>query len=583
MAIPQHILDEIQDRTDIVGLISSYIPLKKSGRSFKAVCPFHSEKTASFFVNPTKQIFHCFGCGIGGGAIQFVMQYEKIPFPEAVEMLAERLGITISRRQSPMDSLKNQAYDVNREACSYFCNNLRTERGAKALDYLKGRGIKQNTVEEFKIGYALPGFRDLLQHMRSKGRSLSILDKLGLISSTRDGSFIDLFRDRIVFPIFDVKSRVIGFGARRLSDDENTPKYINTPESLLYHKGRTLFGINLAKESILKNDFCLIVEGYLDMIIPYQEGITNILASLGTALTSEQIRMISRYTRDIVLIFDSDTAGKASSLRAIDLMIEQDLNVKAVSLPSGFDPDTFVRNKGKGVFLELIQQAEDFFFYKLNILTQRFSINEPKEKSQVLLEMLSTLSRFNNQLIKYEYLKKLAQKLDTKEEFLLMELKKLEAKGIKPGSLAESYSFDKKIESQAEEYIVRCILYDGGLLKIVRQVLRVEDFSSPILRAVVKECFNYWDSSGDLEPRNILSRADGEVAGKISQLSLGDFVPQEEALKESIMKVKKHQQRLKKQFLKEQIKKAEEASDNTNLASLISEYELLIRDEKAQQ
>ncbi|MFC1599229.1 DNA primase [Candidatus Omnitrophota bacterium] len=582
MAIPQHILDEIQDRTDIVGLISSYIPLKKAGRSFKAACPFHSEKTASFFVNPTKQIFHCFGCGVGGGALQFLMQYEKIPFLEAVEMLAKRLGITIPKRQSPVDSLKAKAYEVNKEANLCFYKNLKGPRAAGVREYLKQRGIRQETIDEFKIGYALPGYRNLLDAMRSRGVSLSLLDKLGLVSNTRDGSFIDLFRERIVFPIFDVKSRVIGFGARRLKEDKHIPKYINTPESLLYQKGRTLYGINLAKEKILKNDFCLIVEGYLDMIIPYQEGIGNIVASSGTALTPEQIRLLSRYTKNVVLVFDSDAAGASSSLRAIDLMIEHDLNIRVVNLPAGFDPDSFLRKKGKELFLKLIEQSEDFFFYKLKILLEKFDKNSPKGKSDILLEMLSTLTKFNNQLIKYEYLKKLAQSLQTKEEFLLMELKKLEAGAGRRRSVVEATITEKKRESEVERYIVRCVLHDGDILKIIRQALDPDEFLSPVLRGIIKECFDHLDTFGDFEAKKFLSRADKETAGKISELLLQDFSFQEEALKESITRVKRNFQKLRKQSLKEQIKKAEEAKDSQGLSSLLAEYEEFIRREESQ-
>ncbi|MBN2119608.1 MAG: DNA primase [Candidatus Omnitrophica bacterium] len=581
MAIPQQILDEIQERTDIVSLISSYIPLKKSGRNFRALCPFHSEKTPSFFVNPNRQIFHCFGCGAGGGAIQFVMQHEKVGFVEAVEMLAKRLGVQIPKSTSPQDSLKTKAYAVNKEASSYFHKNLFLSQGKFALEYLKKRGITEETLKEFKIGYASAEYKSLLQYMRSKGESLSILDKVGLVTSTRDGSFIDLFRNRIMFPIFDVKSRVIGFGARRLVEDKNVPKYINTPESLLYHKGSTLFGINLAKESILKKDSCLIVEGYLDMMVPFQYGITNILASLGTALTVEQIRMIKRYTNNIVLVFDSDSAGKTSSLRAIDSLIEQDLNIKAVSLPSGFDPDNFIREKGKDEFLRLLEDSEDFFLYKLNILIERFNINEVKEKSDLLLEMLSTLLKFNNQLIRYEYLKKLARRLDTKEEFLLAEFKKLDSRQRSPRAFT-AHEPEKRDVYQPEEYLIRCILCDKNVFEIIKEVIGPDDFAVPILRRIFEECFNSWTSHNDLEINRILAGVNGQVGRKISQLLVEEFVLKEEVLNECILKVKRNSSKIKKQFLKEQIRKAEEAKDTENLTSLISEYQNLIKQEKPQ-
>lgn len=237
MAIPREIIEDIKDKTDIVELISSYIPLKKSGRNFRALCPFHSEKTPSFFVSSNRQIFHCFGCGIGGGAIRFVMEYEKVNFPEAVEMLGNRLGIQIPKKRTPFESKKTQGYKVNKEACNYFHKNLFTKAGKRHLAYLKNRGITEDTIKEFKLGLALPGFRNLLDYMRSKKVSISLLDNLGLVSSTRKGNYIDMFRNRIIFPVFDIKSRVLAFGGRRVSEEQG-PKYINTPESLLYNKGK---------------------------------------------------------------------------------------------------------------------------------------------------------------------------------------------------------------------------------------------------------------------------------------------------------------------------------------------------------
>ncbi len=579
MAIPQQILDEIQERTDIVSLISSYLPLKKSGRNFKALCPFHSEKTPSFFVSPQRQIFHCFGCGVGGGPIQFLMQIEKISFIEAVEILAKKLGITIPKKVSAVDSLKTQAYSLNKEVCLYFHRNLLQPLGKKALNYLRERGLSQEAIEKFKIGYAPGGFKNLIEYMRAKGISLSLLDKLGLISPTQDGSYIDLFRERIIFPIFDIKSRVIGFGGRKISNKENIPKYINTPESLLYHKGKTLFGINFAKEAILKKDFCIIVEGYLDQITPYQEGIENIVASLGTALTSEQIRLIRRYTKNVILIFDSDSAGKISSLRAIDLMIEEDLNVKLVGLPLKFDPDTFLREKGKDAFLKLIENAKDFFFYKLDILLEKFNLEDIQDKSKILLEMLTTLSKFNNQLVRYEYLKKLAERLKTKEEFLLIELKKIESKTKRDFSL-ETENVKRKEINFAEEYLLKSILNEPKLIEILKEAVSVEDFTNKELRALLEELLTYWEEFKEFDSNKLLTRISEDLASSLSRLSLEEFQFDKEVFKESILKVKRNSQKLKKELLKDKIKIAEKNKNYTELAHLVSEYEKLIKEEK---
>jgi len=579
MAIPQEILDEIQDKTNIVDLISSYIPLKRSGRNFKALCPFHSEKTPSFFVSPQRQIFHCFGCGIGGGPIQFLMRIEKISFLEAVEILAKKLGITLPKKTSPQDSLKTQAYSLNKEISSYFHNNLFKPQFKRILNYLKQRGLKEETIKKYKIGYAPKGFKNLIEHIRAKGGSLSLLDKLGTISPTPDGSYIDLFRDRIIFPIFDIKNRVIGFGGRRVEEREDLPKYINTPESILYHKGETLFGINFAKQAILKKDYCIIVEGYLDQIIPYQEGIENIVASLGTALTSEQIRMIGRYTKNIVVIFDSDSAGKLSSLRAIDLAIEQNLNVKLVKLPPGFDPDSFTREKGSQNFLKLIEEAEDFFFYKLELLSEKFNLENIQDKSKLLLEMLSTLSKFNNALLKYEYLKKLAERLKVKEEFLLIELRKIEKQDRKELSFKDN-TFLKKELNFAEEYLLKSILHKPELLAIVRGVVQPHEFSHKTLRRIFEECLNFCEDSEDFSLKKLLTRVDEELASQISRLSLEEFNFDQETFKESLLKVKENSQKTKIEILKKKIKEAEEKKDYLQLKTLIPEYEKLVKERK---
>ncbi len=578
MAIPQNIIEEVQDKTDIVELVSSYVPLKKRGRNFICLCPFHNEKTPSFSVSPDRGIFHCFGCGIGGGAIRFVMEYEKVPFPEAVEMLARRIGVQIPKKASPYESQKSKGYSINKEACLYYHKNLFTRAGQKYLEYLQRRGINKDTIKKFKLGLALPGYTNLLDYMRPKGVSISLLEKYGLAVATRKGNYIDFFRDRVIFPIFDVKSRVLAFGARTIADKGIGPKYINTQQTPLYHKGKSLYGIHLSRDSIRDKDCCLVVEGYTDTIVPFGEGVTNIVASLGTALTQEQIRLIKRYTNKVVLVYDSDIAGKTSSLRAIDLMIEEGLNVNAVTLPKAQDPDTFILKEGKEEFLRLVNSSQDFFFYKLDRLKENLDENKLREKSEILKEMLFTLNRFNDHIVKYEYLKKLAEHLDTDESSLRLELSKIE-KG-KAYELADTDIREKKENIFSEEYLVKSMLVDKKVLSLIKENIEIEEFSDVVLKDIVKTCYKVAESGSSFKLRNIITCLSDEAQNKVSQLLAEDFSPEEEVLKESVAEFKKRIQRKKRKDLKEKIRQAEKVNDQDSVISLISEYQRLIQEEK---
>ena len=507
------------------------------------------------------------------------MKYERVNFPEAVEMLGSRVGIHIQRKQDKSGSIRSQAYQVTKLAAEFYHKTLLSHSGLKYREYLKKRKITEKTVKDFKLGAVLPGYKNLLQEMRQRGVNISLLEKLGLVCASRQGGYIDMFRDRIIFPIYDVKSRVIGFGARRFDDtNKNQPKYINTSESLIYHKGSSLFGLNLAKESIIKNDSCLVVEGYTDMIMPFQQGITNIVASLGTALTCEQIRAIKRYTKNVVLIFDSDIAGKASGLRAIDLMIEEDLNVRAVCLPEGADPDSFVLKEGAERFKALVGGAEDFFFYKLKILKEQFSPDSPRGKSRIIHEMLLTLNKFPSHVVKYEYLKSLAEHLDTDEEFLRLELGKAEPQ--KNRDFSPAVTEERREVRFAEEYLVKSMLFNQELISIIHPAVTADDFLDPVLRNIVSECFRYWDEHKDLKTRHIFGRLGQDVANRITELMMDDFCAEEKVLTESIAELKRKAQKTKRKLLRAEIKQAEEDNDQRLLVKLVQDYQELIRQDE---
>jgi len=570
--IPQGFINEVQTRTDIVELISAYIPLKRAGRNFKAVCPFHGEKTPSFMVSPQKQIFHCFGCGEGGGIIQFLMMYEKVSFVEAVEILAKRLGLNIPYEHSQKDKLKPKLYEAVAEAMQFFQNYLLKEEAAKpVLEYLKERGVAQKTIAQFRIGYA-PAGNLLLGHMRKKGFSLDALEKASLVISQKSG-FKDFFRERIVFPIFDIRSRPLGFGGRIWKDVAGAPKYINSLENPLYSKRNQLFGLNFAKDDIIKNDSVIVVEGYLDMITPFMRGIPNIVASSGTALTIEQIKYIRRYTSNVTLVFDSDKAGEMATMRTLDLLLENELKIKVAKLPAGFDPDSFVRKKGSQAFLKALSEAQDFFDYKLGVLKKIYDVESIEGKTKIAQEMLGSLQKLKSEIEKHEYIKKLSQILKVKEEILVAELRKINST-TSPRAWQPQQPFNKNEPlSLTEKALLKFMVSNQGARILIKKNVKEDDFISDLAR----KTFSYIALNAQSlsnRPQELLTMIeDKEISRFISSVLIDDNIPLEkELLKGALQKIRQRRIKMVKTRLKEEIRQAEQSGDRQRLKVLINEY-----------
>ncbi|MZH45812.1 MAG: DNA primase, partial [Nitrospinae bacterium] len=348
ISIPDHIIDEIRDRADIVAVISDHVVLKKAGKNYKGLCPFHSEKTPSFSVSPEKRIYHCFGCGTGGNVFKFLMEIQSISFPDAIKILAERTGIPLPRNNSdsssdPRQKEREALRKINEAATRYFQSLLKNpEAGLSARNYLKSRHFDSKTLERYRVGWAAPSWRGLLTHVQQKGSvAQEQLIKSGLVTKKEDGSSVyDRFRGRVIFPIKDLHSNIIGFGGRSI-DEENQPKYLNSPETPLYQKSETLFGMDQAKLAIRKENQVILVEGYFDQMRAVQNGIEHVVATCGTALTPKQASILRNHAETAVLVFDSDSAGRSAAEKGFDILLEQGLNVKIVVLPEGQDPDLF--------------------------------------------------------------------------------------------------------------------------------------------------------------------------------------------------------------------------------------------------
>jgi len=579
--IPENILDDILSRVDIVEIIAGYLPLKRSGRNFKTCCPFHHEKTPSFMVSPDRQIYHCFGCGESGNAFKFLMRYERLDFPEAVEALARKTGVILpqdERHQSKTSGLSAQVYRINELAAGFYAGNLNSPQGMKPKDYLLKRGIKEETIHGLKLGLALDRWDSLINNLRPKSISLDLLEKAGLVINKEGGGYYDRFRNRIIFPIFDIKDRVLGFGARVL--DNSLPKYLNSPETPVYTKGRHLYGFNLAKESIRENDFVAIVEGYLDFIIPYQEGLKNIVASLGTALTVEQVRFLKRYTHNVVMVYDADSAGELATLRSLDIFIEEEMNVKIVSLPKGLDPDSFVRKYGGAAFRDKIINAQNILDYKLGILKSRYNLKEIEGVAKVSALMLETIAKFKNAVLKSEYLRKLAQELNIREEALLQDLHKVKTEG--PNSVAHM-TIHRRVNSvnPTEKLLMSLMLEESSLINRIRDTLDVKDFQDERISRIVSIMFDLVDQGKAVEPQILMNHLGDDISELVCE---SVFLPpaaseshKERVVDNCIQRMKSDRMKLERERLHEQIKAAQALGDNETLKRLTEEFHCLIK------
>jgi DNA primase len=422
------VLDEVRNSVNIVSLVSEYVALKKQGRNYVARCPFHTEKTPSFNVNEDKQIFMCFGCHVGGDVFKFVMLIEHLSFPEAVRHVAEKNGIALPESSAPGKEAGGDSDILRRalaEACSFFRRMLlESEEGRPALKYLEGRGVTHATVDKFAMGYSPADGKSLMQALQKLGIPLAALDECGLTKHSEDGSRqYDVFRGRIMFPITDVRGRVIAFGGRAMGDRQ--PKYLNSPETRLYNKSRNLFGLYFSREGIKRLDFAVLVEGYMDFIVPFQYGIENLVASLGTSLTPQQVQLLGRYTHEVVVSYDPDSAGLAATQRSLDLFLEENFRVKVLRLPDGQDPDEFIRKSGAAGYRDRLRASVPYLDFVLDAaIRSQGSLDNPRNKIQVINAVLPYLAKLPNAVERSDYVFRFARKLGIEDQQLLAEVKR---------------------------------------------------------------------------------------------------------------------------------------------------------------
>ncbi len=570
---PEDVIQEVKAASDIFQIISEYVPLKKSGQSFKGLCPFHSEKTPSFFVHQDKQIYHCFGCGNGGNVFSFLMQYENIPFPEAVRQLAERGGVrlpALKQRDSREEGLIRKILEANREAMAFFSAQLKGEGGRKARAYLEERGVDSEGVESFQLGWSPDGWENLREHLGKKGFTAEVLEKAGLIIPRRGGGgHYDRFRSRIIFPIINEKGEVVAFGGRIL--DEGEPKYMNSPETPVYQKSRVLYGLNVAKGKIREAGSAVVVEGYTDLISAHMAGVSNTVATLGTALTRRHIRLLKRYTAKVVVVYDADSAGTEAAKRSLETFLEEDLMGHRAALPEGHDPDSLIREKGPEALIEALKASiplADFFIQETE---SRWRGEGIEGKTRAVAEVVPILARMKSRVQQSEYIRRVSQVMDVREEAAAAELKRYLRGTKRSPEAAPPVRKVARSRVSGEEELVRAMLMDGDLAARIKNEFPLGEFRDEASRAVAAAIYSLLDDGQEVDPAQNLNLADPGAAALAARLLAEEdmAVQMEKKVNDCLLSFKQARLGEELREIQAKIRKAEEADNSEVINELL--------------
>lgn len=553
MRYPEELIEEVRLRNDIVDVVGSCVKIQRKGSSYFGLCPFHSEKSPSFSVSPSKQMYHCFGCGVGGNVFSFVMNYENFTFMEAVKYLADRAGMTLpeaelSPEEKERENRKTRLLEVNREAAAYFYYQLRHKQGETGYEYLKKRCLSDETINKFGLGFSCMTSNDLVKYLESKGYEDDLIKAAGLASFDEKMGMHDLFWNRVMYPIQDINHRVIGFGGRVMSDAQ--PKYLNSPESDVFNKRRNLYGLNFARVS--RKNHLILCEGYMDVIAMHQAGFTEAVASLGTAFTVEQANIVKRYTDSVYLAYDSDGAGKAAALRAIGILRDVGLTCKIINMSPHKDPDEFIKSLGAEAFEDRIKNAENSFFFEVRQLEEGFDLKDPDERTRFTREMAAKLMQFPDEIERENYLGAMAEKYNVGYNALKNLVASLAAKNggeykpiEKPKSGIHKTDPDDNIK-KAQNLLLTWISDEPSIYKIVKEFITPEDFTDDLYRKVAERFFSDLDN-GKVNPAAIVSMFEEETEqATVAQIfnsnltEVSDKSSREKALHDLVFNVKKN-------------------------------------------
>lgn len=547
------VIEEVVSRNDIVDVISGYIKLKKSGSSYVGLCPFHNEKSPSFSVSGTKQMYHCFGCGVGGNVITFVMEYENYTFPEAVKMLADRAGIALpvmeySGEDRRERDIKTKLLEINKIAATFYYHQLKSPAGQSGLDYLKKRQLSDKTINTFGLGYAPQLTGDLYRMLKEKGYDDELLKESGLF--TYEKGIREKFWNRVIFPIMDINNKVIGFGGRVMGDGK--PKYLNSPETKLFDKSKNLYGLNVARSSRKNN--LIICEGYMDVISMHQAGFNQAVASLGTALTPGHARLMKRYTDNVLITYDSDEAGVKAALRAIPILKEAGLSTKVINMRPYKDPDEFIKALGTEAFQERIDKAENSFMYEIGIIEKNYNRSDPESETAFEREVANKLVQFSEKLERDNYMKAVCRQFMIPEDGMREMVIRIGSQGgIIPRQTQPVRRMEparKKKEDgirQAEKILLTWMIEDGDIYDKVSEYIQPDDFIDPLFKDVASKVYEQYET-GSVNPAAIIGSytySDGDMHSEIAAMFSAELSEslskseREKTLNDTVLRVKK--------------------------------------------
>lgn len=523
MRYSDDLIEEIRMKNDIVDVISGYVKLQRKGSSYFGLCPFHNEKSPSFSVSPGKQMYYCFGCGAGGNVFTFLMEYENFTFPEALEVLAERAGVELpkleySKEAKEQADLKSALLDINKQAAKFYYYQLRQKIGEQGMSYLKGRELSDETINRFGLGYSDKFSDNLYRYLKGKGYSDDLLRQSGLFNVDEKRGMYDKFWNRVIFPIMDVNNRVIGFGGRVMGDGK--PKYLNSPETKIFDKSRNLYGLNIARTSRKKN--LIICEGYMDVISMHQAGFNNAVASLGTALTSQQASLLKRYTDEVLIIYDSDEAGVKAALRAIPMLKTAGLSTKVINLRPYKDPDEFIKHMGQEAFQERLNQGMNSFMFELHALEQEYDMEDPQGRTDFFKETAKRLLRFEDEIERSSYIKKIAETYQVQPEDLRKMVNRLAMKGVGLEEISKPKSGINRNKEKQNGYEISqklMLTWMTSYPEIFGELIRYispGDFTKPLYHQVAQMLYEQYEK-GELNPARLLNRfTDSEEQSEVA-------------------------------------------------------------------
>ena len=551
MYYPEELIEEIRLKNDIVDVISGYVRLQKKGSSYFGLCPFHNEKSPSFSVSRSKQMYYCFGCGAGGNVFTFIMEYENYSFPEAVKFLADRAGVDLpeieySREAKEHADMKSVLLDINKLAAKYFYAQLKSPQGENAYTYLKNRELSDETIIAFGLGYSNKYSDDLYKYLKTKGYSDEMILKAGLISIDEKHGAYDKFWNRVMFPIMDANNRVIGFGGRVMGDAK--PKYLNSPETPVFDKSRNLYGLHRARTS--RKSYFLICEGYMDVIALHQAGFTNAVASLGTALTSGHASLIKRYVNEVYLTYDSDEAGTKAALRAVPILKAVGITARVIRMDPYKDPDEFIKNLGAEAFEERIQKARNGFMFSLEVLEKNYDMTSPEGKTSFMREAAKRLTEFDEEIERGNYIEAVAKTYHVGTE----DLRKLVVKMAVQQGLAKPVERPRTTASREREkedghlksqrILLTWLIEDERIFSQIKKYISPRDFTEELYRTVAQILYEQYEE-GNVNPAQIMNHfTDEEEHRTVASLfhtkirELSTLKEQEKALKETVIRVK---------------------------------------------